>query len=111
MIVMYMLKIFLGIELVIQIKIERVDGGEYFDVILISFKCIVICGKFFKGCFCVKILVVNIYKIGNFERLIKVYVMFDEYCNRSFISFEVLDILGIYIAEIQYILIFCLGSY
>lgn len=108
---MHMSKTPLGTEPVTQTKTERVDGGEHLDVIPISSKCTAICGKSFKGRSCAKTLAVNIYKTGNPERSTKVYAMLDEHCNRSLISPEVLDTLGIHTAETQYTLTSCSGSY
>lgn len=108
---MHISKTPLGTEPVTQTKAERVDGGEHLDAILISSKCTAICGKSFKGRSCAKTLAVNIYQTGNPERSTKVYAMFDEHCNSSLISSEVLGTLGIHTAETQYTLTSCSGSY
>ena len=87
-----------------------VDGGEHADVVPVSSKCTVICGESFKGRPCAKTLAVYIYQAGNPERMVKVYAMLDEHCNRTLISPEVVDALEVHTAETQYSLTTCSSS-
>ena len=91
-----------------KIQCAAYDGGENRQV---NSKCTSICGNEFRGRSCAKIVMVKIYHSDTPEKAVKVYAMLDEHCNRTLVSTELLDTLGVQGPEVNYRLASCSGSY
>ena len=68
-------------------------------------KCTNICGDGFRGLSCGKIVILKIYQSDTPEEAVKGYAMLDEHCNRTLVSTELLDTLGVQGPEVNFRLV------